>query len=142
MAAGLTVNEEEISTLQKKTDRYRSFRFLNLRELSFPRLLSRHEFPYDTKHDAKENISGPPPSKGDLYYDVKQNQFVHVEPKSPAAATRPAPKEIVEHGTEVPILGTPEPSQQKKIIEFTYDLFQEGTSLNNGNNEPPLEPTP
>ena len=136
------LNEEEISTLQEKTDHYRSFRFLNLRELSFPRLLSRHEFPYDTKHDAKENISGPPPSKGDLYYDVKQNQFVHVEPKSPAAEPRSAPQEIVEHGPEVPILGTPEPSQQKKIIEFTYDLFQEGTSLNNGNNEPPLEPTP
>ena len=136
------LNEEEISTLQETTDRYRSFRFLNLRELSFPRLLSRHEFPYDTKHHAKENISGPPPSKGDLYYDVKQNQFVRVEPKSPAAEIPSAPQEIVEHGPKAPILGTPEPSQQKKIIEFAYDLFQEGTSLNNGNNEPPLEPTP
>jgi hypothetical protein len=67
---------------------------------------------------------------------------VRVEPKSPAAEIPSAPKEIVEHGPKVPILGTPEPSQQKKIIEFAYDLFQEDTFLNNENNEPPLEPTP
>jgi hypothetical protein len=136
------LNEKEISTLQETTDRYRSFRFLNLRELSFPRLLSRHEFPYDTKHHGKENISGPSPSKGELYYDVKQNQFVRVEPKSPAAEIPSAPQKIVEYGPKLPIPVTPEPSQQKKIIEFAYDLFQEGTSLNNGNNESPLEPTP
>ena len=127
--------------MQETTDRYRSFRFLNLRELGFPRLLSRHEFPYDTKHHAKEKISGPPPSKDDFYYDVKQNKFVHVKPKIPATEFPSAPQAIVEQEPVVPLPGTLEPVQQKKIIEFLYDLFQDSEVLNNGNDEPPLEPT-
>ena len=136
------LNEEEISALQETTDRYRSFRFLNLRELSFPRLLSRREFPYDTRHSARENIAGSPPLKDDLYYDVKTNQFVEVEPEVPAVEIPPAPQEIVEQESEVTQPGAPEPAQQKKIIEFLYDLFQEGETLNNGDDQPPLEPAP
>ena len=39
------LNAEEILALQETTDSYRAYRFLNLRELRFPRLLSRQEFP-------------------------------------------------------------------------------------------------
>ncbi len=136
------LNEEEISTLQEMTDRYRSFRFLNLRELSFPRLLSRQEFPYDTKHRARENIVGAPPLKDDLYYNVKKNQLLKVEPEIPTAEIPPAPQEIVEQNPVITQPETPEPAQQKKIIEFLYDLFQEGYTLNNGDNKTPLEPAP
>lgn len=135
------LNAEEISALQETTDRYRSFRFLNLRELSFPRLLSRQEFPYDAKRIAQENSMGPPPLKDDLYYDVEKNQFVEVAPE-----ISPAPQETVtpESGTLAPRVqkpGTPEPAQQKKIIEFLYDLFRDET-LDNGSGQPPLEPGP
>ena len=60
-----------------------------------------------------------------------------VEPAIP-----PAPQEIVEQESEVPIPGTPEPAQQEKIIEFLYDLFQNGGTLNNEDDKPPLEPAP
>ena len=135
------LNEEEISALQKTTDRYRAFRFLNLRELNFPRLLTRQEFPYDTRHSAKENIMGQPPLQDDLYYNVETNQFVKVAPDLPAVTAPSAPEE--------PLYEEPDPygpqkglGQPEKIIEFIYDLFQNGgrQSLENENLEQPLEP--
>lgn len=136
------LNAEEISALTKTTDRYRSFRFLNLRELNFPRLLSRREFPYDAKHLKQEKLMGPPPLKDDLYYDVEKNHFVKVEPEVPAVETPPAPQEIVQDEPGVREPGVPEPAQQKKIIEFLYNLFQDDETSENENNLPPLEPAP
>ncbi len=139
------LNEQEISALQEKTDRYRSLRFLNLRELSFPRLLSRHEFPYDTRHLARENKMEPPPLKDDLYYDVSKNQFVTVTPEVPFVET--TPRETVEQNPEVqePRIiepGAPEPAQQKKIIEFLYDLFQDGETGNVRDDESTINSAP
>ena len=126
------LNKEEISTLQQTTDRYRSLRFLNLRELGFPRLLSRNEFPYDAKHLEKESKMGPPPLKSDLYYNTKTNQFEKIKPKIPEVEISSVQKE----------LGLPESSQQEKIIEFLYDLFQDNETHYEGGYGPPLDSTP
>lgn len=139
------LNAEEISALQETTDRYRSLRFLNLRELSFPRLLSRNEFPYDTRHFAHENKMEPPSLKDDLYYDVSKNQFVKITPEAPSVETTPT--ETIEQKPEAqqPKMlepGTPEPVQQEKIIEFLYDLFQDGETGDNRNDEPAINSAP
>ncbi|MZH02222.1 MAG: hypothetical protein F3745_02120 [Nitrospinae bacterium] len=134
------LNEEEISSLQDTTDRYRSFRFLNLRELSFPRLLARQEFPYDNRHRARENRAGDPPFKDDLYYDARKNQFVKIAPEISAAETSPVSQEVVEEDSELPLNGTPEPAQKEKIIEFLYDLFQDDAPHNNEEESTPLVP--
>ena len=126
------LNKEEISTLQQTTDRYRSLRFLNLRELGFPRLLSRQEFPYDAKHLEKESKMGPPPLKSDLYYNTKTNQFEKIKPKIPEVEISSVQKE----------LEVPESSQQEKIIEFLYDLFQDNETHYEGGYGPPLDSTP
>ena len=131
------LNTEEISALQQTTDRYRSLRFLNLRELSFPRLLSRKEFPYDAKHLAQEKTMGPPPLKSDLYYNARVNRFEKVKPKSPAVVISPTQGEPA-----IPEPVISEPSQQEKIIEFLYDLFQDSQTLYDEGDEPPLEPAP
>jgi hypothetical protein len=125
------LNTEEISALLGTTDRYRSFRFLNLRELSFPRLLTRREFPYDTRHLARENLMGPPPLNDDLYYDAGKNQFVKIEPTVPAAEIQPGPQETVQQEP-----GTPAPAQQKEIIEFLYNLFQDDETPDKSNPSP------
>ncbi len=138
------LNEEEISALQKTTDSYRAYRFLNLRELRFPRLLSRQEFPYDTRHRAQENVMGPPPLQDDLYYDVGKNQFVKIAPEIPAVDTSQTQEESPETvGQESETL---EPEEQKNIIEFLYDIFQDAETQEN-NEQPfgplqPLEPQP
>lgn len=130
------LNKEEISALQETTDRYRSLRFLNLRELGFPRLLSRNEFPYDAKHLEKENKMGSPPLKSDLFYNTKTNQFEKVKPKIPAVDIPSNEGEPV-----ISELETREPLQQEKVIEFLYDLFQDNETLYEGGYEPPLEPS-
>ena len=138
------LNEEEISALQKTTDSYRAYRFLNLRELRFPRLLSRQEFPYDTRHRAQENVMGPPPLQDDLYYDVGKNQFVKIAPEIPAVDTSQTQEESPETvGQESETL---ELEEQKNIIEFLYDIFQDAETQEN-NEQPfgllqPLEPQP
>jgi len=130
------LNEEEISALQKTTDSYRAYRFLNLRELRFPRLLSRQEFPYDTRHRAQENVMGPPPLQDDLYYDVGKNQFVKIAPEIPAVDTSQTQEESPETvGQESETL---EPEEQKNIIEFLYDIFQDAEKQEN--NEQPFGP--
>jgi hypothetical protein len=126
------LNKEEISALQQTTDHYRSLRFLNLRELGFPRLLSRKEFPYDAKHLEKENKMGPPPLKSDLYYNTRTNQFEKVKPKIPEVGISSVQKE----------LEVPEFSQQEKIIEFLYDLFQDNETHYEGGYGPPLDSAP
>ena len=132
------LNEEEISALQETTDRYRSFRFLNLRELSFPRLLARQEFPYGARHRARENRAGEPPVKDDLFYDAKKNQFVKIAPEVPIVETPPVPQEIVEQEPELSV--TPESTQKEKVIEFLYDLFQDEVPKNNEEETTPLTP--
>lgn len=129
------LNAEEISALLEKTDSYRAYRFLNLRELSFPRLLSRQEFPYDARHRAQENIMGPPPLQDDLYYNVEKNQFVKVEPDIPAIESSPIQTDP--HESEIP---AGETKKENNIIEFLYDIFQNGNAPENGNNELPLGP--
>ena len=66
---------KELAVLTKKSDAYRGFRYLSLRSLQFPRLLSRNEYPYDLKHQANEKKYGSPASVEDLYYDFEKNRF-------------------------------------------------------------------
>jgi hypothetical protein len=130
------LNAEEITALQETTDNYRAYRFLNLRELSFPRLLSRQEFPYDTRHRAQENIMGSPPLHDDLYYDVGKNQFVKVEPEVPAVDNyqqqEATPQESVNPQENA--------REQNNIIEFLYNIFENGETQQPENEEPPVEP--
>ncbi len=134
------LNAEEISALRETTDRYRSFRFLNLRELSFSRLLSRQEFPYDTRHLEQENNVGSPPLKDNLYYNVRKNQFVTVEPKVTGPAIPLTTQEAIQQEHEA--LGTRKPAQEKKIIEFLYELFQGDKTLDNTSDQPLFGPEP
>ena len=140
------LNAEEISALQETTDSYRAYRFLNLRELSFPRLLSRQEFPYDARHHAQENVMGPPPLQDDLFYDVEKNQFVKAGPEIPAVDSSSTQDESPFQETVPQESETPQekPKEQKIIIEFLYDIFQNGEAgqSENENNESSLEPLP
>ncbi len=69
------LNDKEVSALANKSDVYRVFRYLNLKRLQYPRLLTRNSFPYDLKHKANEKLYGLPVPVEDLYYDFNKNQF-------------------------------------------------------------------
>ena len=61
--------------LQNITDRYRAYRYFNIRERGFARLLVRDKFPADEKHKANESLLGPPQIKEEDYYDLQRNEF-------------------------------------------------------------------
>ncbi|QPJ64118.1 MAG: cytochrome c3 family protein [Candidatus Nitrohelix vancouverensis] len=46
------LNKQEQEALLKTSDAYRAYRFLNLKEMQFPRLLRRNDFPYDARRKA------------------------------------------------------------------------------------------
>ncbi len=132
------LNEEEILALKETSDRYRAFRFLNLRELSFPRLLARQEFPYDTRHRARENAMGTAKVQDDLYYDVEKNQFIKISPETRAETIPPPP--VSDPNTAEPNLPQGEPIEEENVIEFLYNLFQTDKKPALGNTQPSLEP--
>ncbi len=119
------LNSEEITALQKPSDRYRAFRSLNLRELNFSRLLSRKEFPYDVRHRLRENNMGQSQPREDLFYNAEKNQFVKIEkpkeaPELPEEFAPEQPQESEESNE------TMKPDKEEDgIIEFLYDIFQE-----------------
>lgn len=130
------LNSGEINALQEPSNRYRAFRSLNLRELNFSRLLSRKEFPYDVRHQLRENQIGQPQSREDLFYNAETNQFV----KKEEPEETPKPPEIftpeMQQGTEDSNETLKPDNEKDGIIEFLYDIFEQ-------KEEPPAsEPLP
>ncbi len=73
---------KEIKRLLTQKDKYKAYRFLDLRHQRFPRLLSRKTFPFDDLHKKNEKKFGEPYRKENLfYYDLNQNQIFSYKPK-------------------------------------------------------------
>ena len=84
------MRSKEIKSLLKKSDRYRAYRYLDLRRAGQSRLLIRDEFPYDVKHQANEEKFGPPTEKETLYYyDLDQHRFFESQRPEPAPESAP-----------------------------------------------------
>lgn len=54
------LNRREIKNLEKTSDRYRAYRYLDLRKHGFPRLLTREDFPFDLNRRKKETFFNLP----------------------------------------------------------------------------------
>jgi len=94
------LRSREIKSLLKKSDRYRAYRYLDLRRAGQSRLLIRDEFPYDLKHQANQEKFGPPTEKETLYYyDLDQRRFFETERPEPAPEF--TPDEMLEEQTAV-----------------------------------------
>jgi len=90
LRGGRFLSLEEMAKLDEKSDAYRSYRYLDLRNLNLPRLLSRGEFPYDWKHQQMEKTFDPPGKVEDLYYDAARNRFI-TEPEASQETPEPLP---------------------------------------------------
>jgi hypothetical protein len=119
------LKSREIKSLLKKSDRYRAYRYLDLRRAGQSRLLIRNEFPYDLKHQANEEKLGPPAKKETLYYyDLDQHSFF--ESQRPEPAPESAPDAILEEQTAVESTKEQEitaPSEPPKMPESSGPKF-------------------
>lgn len=103
------LKSKEIKSLLKKSDRYRAYRYLDLRRAGQSRLLIRNEFPYDAKHQVNKDKIGPPTQKETLYYyDLNQRRFF--ESQRPEPVAEPTPEDILGEQTAV------EPTEGQEII--------------------------
>ncbi len=118
------LNFEEIAALNEKTDRYRALRFINLRNLRFPRLLIREEFPYDERHIRNEGKFGIPRER-DLLYDLDKDLFTVAEP-----VTKDEPEESLQAEAQTEAPEPPlEPSETVEAGEPAGELTEEGNKI-------------
>jgi hypothetical protein len=118
------LNKEEIDALAKKTDAYKAYRFLDLRDQGYSRLLSRQEFPYDAQHKKMQQQFGEPQPVEDWYYDLNQNRFVSPN-DIPAEMIPPVPAD----SSDTSQLQEPA-GQANPIGEFFNGILNNGTPEN------------
>ena len=133
----------EIDSLNTDSDRYKAYRYLDLRSKNFPRLLAREDYPYDDSHLANEKKFGLPSLDDEIFYDKDQDhsatpQNIESSPtmQSPQAETMGQPGNrmtIDEHSSpirdfsqgipaeravskEIPVINTPEAAEPVKSL--------------------------
>jgi hypothetical protein len=118
------LNKKEIDAIAKKTDAYKAYRFMDLREQGYSRFLTRQEFPYDYQHKKMQQEFGEPQPVEDWYYDLNGNRFVSPN-DVPVEMIPPVPPEL--SGTSQFLEQTGETSP---IGKFFNDIFNDGTPEN------------
>jgi hypothetical protein len=121
------LNKEEINALAEKTDAYQAFRFLDLRDQGYSRLLARQEFPYDSQHKKIQQQFGEPQPVEDWYYDLNENRFVSPE-DIPAEKVPPVPPDLPANFQSQEPTGQTEDGNP--IGNFFNGIFNNGDSGN------------
>jgi hypothetical protein len=123
------LKSREIKSLLKKSDRYRAYRYLDLRRAGQSRLLIRDEFPYDLQHQVNQEKFGPPTEKETLYYyDLDQHRFFETQRPEPAPESAPGEllgEQTAVESTEEQATPSPPPVKMPEISgpQFFIDLL-------------------
>jgi hypothetical protein len=116
------LSTEEIAALKVKSDTYKAYRYMDLRDRRFPRLLTREEFPFDRRHREREKSAGEPEREEDTFYHIDENRFINRGDLAPEALQSEFP--II---SEVPgssqVLDM-QPVESEMIIEFSPEFFE------------------
>jgi len=86
------LTSREIQSLSKIGRRYKAYRYLDLRQRNFSRLLRRNVFPYDANHKINEKKFDSPLLNEELYYDLDKSHFTL---RQKPIATEPTPSDPV-----------------------------------------------
>ncbi|MGV7220890.1 MAG: multiheme c-type cytochrome [Nitrospinales bacterium] len=120
------LNSGEIKSLKHKTDRYKAYRYLDLRGKNFPRLLAREDFPYDDAHVANEEKFGSPEKDEELFYGDDQNRFTGNQ-KPENLDIEPTPKVVtIEPYDDSMTID----EHSSPILEFSKDLSKKQSTEN------------
>jgi len=124
------LNAEEIAAMKNKSDVYKAYRYMDLREKRFPRLLARDEFPFDRRHKTNEALAGEPGQEKDILFNVDENSFevrqpieskYSMEELSAFSVTPPVSQEKL---AEQDRISNIEPIEGKMIMEFSPEFFE------------------
>jgi hypothetical protein len=70
------LNAEEIAAIKNKSDAYRAYRYLDLKNKKFPRLLAREDFPFDQQHKKNEESARKPEGKKETLLEINKNRLM------------------------------------------------------------------
>jgi hypothetical protein len=116
------LSAEEIAALKVKSDTYKAYRYMDLRDQRFPRLLMREEFPFDRRHQEREKSAGEPEREEDTFYHMDENRFISREHLAPGAPQSGSPLISGVPGSSQ-VLGM-HPEDSEMIIEFSPEFFE------------------
>jgi hypothetical protein len=116
------LSAEEIAALKVKSDTYKAYRYMDLRDRRFPRLLTREEFPFDRRHREREKSAGEPEREEDTFYHMDENRFIGREHLAPGAPQSGSPL-ISEVPRSSQVLDM-HPADNEMIIEFSPEFFE------------------
>jgi hypothetical protein len=108
------LNAEEIAVIRNKSDAYKAYRYMDLKERRFSRLLTRGKFPFDQLHKKNEESAGNPKEEKDFLSDPNRNNLLNEE-----------------HGelqSSKLSLNDP-PIEKEKVMEFSPEFFEGSTSV-------------
>ena len=118
------LSAEEIAALKNRSDTYKAYRYMDLRERRFPRLLAREDFPFDRRHQKNEAAAGKPRRDKDILYHMDENRFVDRQ----RGESEPSMEEPPD-SSETPSAGQNRilnlnPIEGEMIMEFSPDFFE------------------
>ena len=73
------LNAEEIAVIRNKSDAYKAYRYMDLKERRFSRLLTREKFPFDQLHKKNEESAGNPKEEKAFLSDLNDNNLLSEE---------------------------------------------------------------
>jgi len=128
------LNAEEITAIKNKSDSYKAFRYMDLKDRRFPRLLAREEFPYDQLHKNNEKLAGEPKQENNILFNINENNFVvpkHEKPQplikkftNPDLFPRIGQEDVTKPYTPL----NKDQVENETIMEFSTDFFGSPTS--------------
>jgi hypothetical protein len=129
------LNTEEIAVIRNKNDAYKAYRYMDLRERRFSRLLTREKFPFDQLHKKNEESAGNPKEEKDFLSDSNGNNLLsegHGELQL-SKSNLPEPSLVSqEDQTNFP-KNNPNlndaPIKKEIVMEFSPEIFKSPTSI-------------
>ncbi len=110
------LNPSEIAALNADSDRYKAYRYLDMRSKNFPRLLAREDFPYDDKRLTNEKKFGLP-SRDEETARQPDNRTVIDERDLPAIESPQDMSTGEAVSKEMPVTETPDEPSPANIFD-------------------------
>ena len=108
------LNAEEIAVIRNKSDAYKAYRYMDLKERRFSRLLTREKFPFDQLHEKNEELAGNPKEEKYFLSDLNGDNFLSEEHAELQSSKLNLNDALIE---------------KEKIMEFSPEFFNSSISI-------------
>jgi hypothetical protein len=129
------LSAEEISVIRNKSDAYKAYRYMDLKERRFSRLLTREKFPFDQLHKKNEESAGNPKEEKNILSDLNGNNFLrekHGETQlskanlsDPSLVSQEDQKNFSKNNLNL----NDAPMKKEIVMEFSPEFFKNSTSI-------------